>query len=70
MLQVRGPAQLSVPLLPGNSAHSFEVVTGTLVYCVSAGRDGQAWETAVRQALMPVLNSGQVDKRGQGESEK
>uniref|UniRef100_A0A8C7VV32 Protein kinase D4 n=1 Tax=Oncorhynchus mykiss TaxID=8022 RepID=A0A8C7VV32_ONCMY len=70
VLQVRGPAQLSVPLLPGNSAHSFEVVTGTLVYCVSAGRDGQAWETAVRQALMPVLNSGQVDKRGQGESEK
>ncbi|XP_024282076.1 serine/threonine-protein kinase D3 isoform X1 [Oncorhynchus tshawytscha] len=65
VLQVRGPAQLSVPLLPGNSAHSFEVVTGTLVYCVSAGRDGQAWETAVRQALMPVLNSGQVDKRGQ-----
>uniref|UniRef100_A0A673VSY9 Protein kinase D4 n=1 Tax=Salmo trutta TaxID=8032 RepID=A0A673VSY9_SALTR len=70
VLQVRGPAQLSVPLLPGNSAHSFEVVTGTLVYCVLAGRDGQAWETAVRQALMPVLNSGQVDKQGQGESEK
>uniref|UniRef100_A0A8C7RJ06 Protein kinase D4 n=1 Tax=Oncorhynchus mykiss TaxID=8022 RepID=A0A8C7RJ06_ONCMY len=59
VLQVRGPAQLSGPLLPDNSAHSFEVVTGTLVYCVLAGRDGQAWETAVRQALMPVQSSGQ-----------
>uniref|UniRef100_A0A4W5RNP0 protein kinase C n=1 Tax=Hucho hucho TaxID=62062 RepID=A0A4W5RNP0_9TELE len=59
VLQVRGPAQLSCPLLPDNSAHSFEVVTGTLVYCVLAGRDGQAWETAVRQALMPIQGSGQ-----------
>uniref|UniRef100_A0A674A402 Protein kinase D4 n=1 Tax=Salmo trutta TaxID=8032 RepID=A0A674A402_SALTR len=69
VLQVRGPAQLSGPLLPDNSVHSFEVVTGTLVYCVLAGRDGQAWETAVRQALMPVQSSGQTGKRGQGESE-
>uniref|UniRef100_A0A4W5RSX9 Protein kinase D4 n=1 Tax=Hucho hucho TaxID=62062 RepID=A0A4W5RSX9_9TELE len=60
VLQVRGPAQLSCPLLPDNSAHSFEVVTGTLVYCVLAGRDGQAWETAVRQALMPIQGSGQA----------
>ncbi|XP_045078326.1 serine/threonine-protein kinase D3 [Coregonus clupeaformis] len=65
VLQVLGPAQLSVPLLPGNSAHSFEVVTGTLVYCVLAGSDGQAWETALRQALMPLQNSGQVGKQGQ-----
>ncbi|KAK6323367.1 hypothetical protein J4Q44_G00057060, partial [Coregonus suidteri] len=70
VLQVLGPAQLSVPLLPGNSAHSFEVVTGTLVYCVLAGSDGQAWETALRQALMPLQNSGQVGKQGQGESER
>ncbi|XP_045556451.1 serine/threonine-protein kinase D3 isoform X2 [Salmo salar] len=66
VLQVRGPAQLSGPLLPDNSVHSFEVVTGTLVYCVLAGRDGQAWETAVRQALMPVLSSGQTGRQDHG----
>ncbi|XP_044040941.1 protein kinase D4 isoform X1 [Siniperca chuatsi] len=58
VLQVRGPAQLSVPSLPGNSAHSFEVVTATLVYCVVAGETGPAWESAIRQALMPVQSSG------------
>ncbi|CAB1345443.1 unnamed protein product [Coregonus sp. 'balchen'] len=57
VLQVRGPAQLSGPMLPGNSAYSFEVVTVTLVYSVLAGSDGQAWETAVRQALMPDVSS-------------
>ncbi|KAL0970119.1 hypothetical protein UPYG_G00237390 [Umbra pygmaea] len=66
VLQVRGPTQLSVPLLPGNSAHSFEVVTGTLVYCVLAERDGPAWETAVRQALMPVHSSGQAVQHEEG----
>ncbi|XP_045068626.1 serine/threonine-protein kinase D3-like isoform X1 [Coregonus clupeaformis] len=65
VLQVRGPAQLSGPMLPGNSAYSFEVVTVTLVYSVLAGSDGQAWETAVRQALMPVQSSGQAGKQGQ-----
>uniref|UniRef100_A0A671VIU8 Protein kinase D4 n=1 Tax=Sparus aurata TaxID=8175 RepID=A0A671VIU8_SPAAU len=58
VLQVRGPAQLSVPLSPGNSSHSFEVVTASLVYCVVAGEDGPSWESAVRQALMPVQGSG------------
>ncbi|KAF1380747.1 hypothetical protein PFLUV_G00167180 [Perca fluviatilis] len=58
VLQVRGPAQLSVPLLPGNRAHSLEVVTASLVYCVVAGEDGPSWESAIRQALMPVQSSG------------
>ncbi|XP_051284862.1 serine/threonine-protein kinase D3 isoform X1 [Dicentrarchus labrax] len=58
VLQVRGPSQLSVPLLPGNCAHSFEVVTASLVYCVVAGENGPAWESAIRQALMPVQSSG------------
>ncbi|XP_030286007.1 protein kinase D4 isoform X1 [Sparus aurata] len=65
VLQVRGPAQLSVPLSPGNSSHSFEVVTASLVYCVVAGEDGPSWESAVRQALMPVQGSG-----GQGEEKQ
>ncbi|KAJ8281827.1 hypothetical protein COCON_G00043460 [Conger conger] len=54
VLQVRGGGQLSVAKPPGSHAHSFELVTGTLVYCVQAGEEGPAWETAVRQALMPV----------------
>ncbi|XP_070710894.1 protein kinase D4 [Pempheris klunzingeri] len=64
VLQVRGPAQLSVPSLPGNKAHSFEVATASLVYCVEAGEDGPAWESAVHQALMPVQSS-----RGHGEED-
>lgn len=67
VLQVRGPAQLSVPLSPGNSSHSFEVVTASLVYCVVAGVDGPAWESAVRQALMPVQGSGGQGEEKQGE---
>uniref|UniRef100_A0A3B4WWG9 non-specific serine/threonine protein kinase n=1 Tax=Seriola lalandi dorsalis TaxID=1841481 RepID=A0A3B4WWG9_SERLL len=55
VLQVRGPAQLSTPLLPGDSAHSFEVVTASLVYCVVAGEDGPSWESAIRQGLMPFV---------------
>ncbi|XP_031707376.1 protein kinase D4 [Anarrhichthys ocellatus] len=58
VLQVRGPAQLAVPSLPGNSAHTLEVVTASLVYCVLAGESGPSWERAVRQALMPVQSSG------------
>lgn len=65
VLQVRGPAHLCVPLLPGNSAHSLEVVTASLVYCVEAGESGPAWESAIRQALMPVQSSG-----GRGEEKK
>lgn len=67
VLQVRGPAQLSVPSLPGNSAHSFEVVTASLVYCVVAGESGPAWESAIRQALMPVQSSGGHGEENQGE---
>ncbi|XP_022619796.1 serine/threonine-protein kinase D3-like [Seriola dumerili] len=64
VLQVRGPAQLSTPLLPGDSAHSFEVVTASLVYCVVAGEDGPAWESAIHQGLMPVESSeGHDDNR-------
>ncbi|XP_039996460.1 serine/threonine-protein kinase D3-like isoform X4 [Xiphias gladius] len=58
VLQVRGPAQLSGPTLPGDGAHSFEVVTSSLVYCVAAGEDGPVWESAIRQGLMPVERSG------------
>ncbi|KTF80735.1 hypothetical protein cypCar_00032352 [Cyprinus carpio] len=54
VLQVRGPAQLTVPVLPGNSAHSFELVTVSLVYCVFADQDGASWESALDQALRPV----------------
>ncbi|KAG9346662.1 hypothetical protein JZ751_006974 [Albula glossodonta] len=57
VLQVRGPRKLSVPPPPGNRAHSFELVTSVLVYCVLADREGQAWEAAIRQALMPVQSS-------------
>ncbi|KAM9827413.1 protein kinase D4 [Neosynchiropus ocellatus] len=54
VLQVRGPNQLTVPSLPGDRTHSFEVLTLSLVYCVSAGTDGPAWERALRQAMMPM----------------
>ncbi|XP_032355186.1 protein kinase D4 [Etheostoma spectabile] len=67
VLQVRGPAQLSVPLLPGNSSHSLEVVTASLVYCVMAGEDGPPWESAIRQALMPVQSSGGHGEENQDE---
>ncbi|XP_055362789.1 protein kinase D4 isoform X2 [Betta splendens] len=57
VLEVRGSGQLSVSTLPGNKAHWFEMVTAVLVYCV-AGEDAAEWESAVRQALMPVQGSG------------
>ncbi|XP_023136187.1 serine/threonine-protein kinase D3 isoform X2 [Amphiprion ocellaris] len=65
VLRVRGPTRLLVPSLPGGGAHSLELVTGSLVYCVEAGEDGAAWESAIRQALMPVQSS-----RGHGEGNK
>uniref|UniRef100_A0AAQ4PRA8 protein kinase C n=1 Tax=Gasterosteus aculeatus aculeatus TaxID=481459 RepID=A0AAQ4PRA8_GASAC len=58
VLEVRGPAQLAVPSLPGNRAHTLEVVTASLVYCVLAGSGSAAWERAVRQALMPMASGG------------
>ncbi|XP_062239997.1 protein kinase D4 isoform X2 [Platichthys flesus] len=58
VLQVRGPAQLPTPLSPGDHAHSFELVTASLVYCVEAGEEGPAWESAIHQGLMPVESSG------------
>uniref|UniRef100_A0A667XQS4 protein kinase C n=1 Tax=Myripristis murdjan TaxID=586833 RepID=A0A667XQS4_9TELE len=66
VLEVRGPAQLSVPLLLGDMAHSFEVVTASAVYCVVAGKAGPAWEGAIRQALMPV-EGHTLGKENQGE---
>ncbi|XP_026018165.1 protein kinase D4 isoform X1 [Astatotilapia calliptera] len=56
VLGVRGPTQLSVPPSDG-STHSFELVTVSLVYCVIAGEEGAAWESAIRQAMMPVESS-------------
>jgi len=67
VLQVRGPAQLSVTSLPGEGAHSFELVTASLVFCVQAGTEGAAWESAVCQALMPLLSSTGPDEEQQGE---
>ncbi|XP_053716036.1 protein kinase D4 [Synchiropus splendidus] len=61
VLQVRGPTQLTVPSLPGDRTHSFEVLTLSLVYCVTAGADGPAWESALRQAMMPM---GSRDPQG------
>ncbi|XP_068443667.1 protein kinase D4 isoform X2 [Clinocottus analis] len=58
VLRVRGPAHLTVAPLPGSGAHTLEVVTASLVYCVAAGEDGPAWESAIRRALMPVQSSG------------
>ncbi|XP_007563644.1 protein kinase D4 [Poecilia formosa] len=65
VLQVRGPAHLAMPSLPGADPHSFELVTASLVFCVQAGEDGAAWESAVCQALMPVQSS-----RGPGEEQQ
>uniref|UniRef100_A0A3B1IN52 protein kinase C n=1 Tax=Astyanax mexicanus TaxID=7994 RepID=A0A3B1IN52_ASTMX len=54
VLQVRGQGQLTVPLAPGDSGHSFELVTGSLVYCVFADSEGPSWEAAIRLALRPL----------------
>ncbi|KAM8900542.1 protein kinase D4 isoform 2-T2 [Spinachia spinachia] len=66
VLEVRGAAQLAVPSLPGNRAHTLEVVTASLVYCVLAGGGSAAWESAVRRALMPVASGGGGDEGGGG----
>lgn len=65
VLQVRGSSQLSVPQLPGYSAHSFELVTASLTYCVVAGDQGPTWETAIRQALMPIQSCSSSSGQGQ-----
>uniref|UniRef100_H3CN08 Protein kinase D4 n=1 Tax=Tetraodon nigroviridis TaxID=99883 RepID=H3CN08_TETNG len=62
VLHVRGPAQLTAAPLPGDSAHSFEVATASLVYCVAAGEDGEAWADAIRQALMPIEESRSTEE--------
>lgn len=67
VLQVRGPAELSVALSPGNGTHTLEVVTAAVVYCVLAGETGPAWESAIRQALMPFQSSGGRGEENQGE---
>ncbi|MEQ2171755.1 hypothetical protein GOODEAATRI_014011 [Goodea atripinnis] len=66
VLQVRGPAMLSVPPLPGNEVHSFELVTASLVFCVQAGDDAAAWESSIFQALMPLQSSIGPGKAQQG----
>ncbi|XP_060951922.1 protein kinase D4 [Limanda limanda] len=70
VLQVRGSAQLATPLAPGDHAHSFEVVTALLVYCVVAGEEGPAWEDAIHQGLMPVESRGGGGGGGSEEEEE
>ncbi|XP_047459956.1 serine/threonine-protein kinase D3-like [Mugil cephalus] len=70
VLQVRGPSHFSVPLLPGVSPHSLELVTASLVYCVVAGEDGADWEDSIRQALMPVQSSGGQSEEKQDEDQR
>lgn len=68
VLQVRGPAQLSVAPLPGADPHSFELVTASLVFCVQAGDEGAAWKSSICRALMPVQSSRGPGEQHQGES--
>lgn len=69
VLQVRGSSHLSVPRLAGYNVHSFELVTASVTYCVVAGEQGPAWETAIRQALMPIQSSSsRHGQDGQGGS--
>uniref|UniRef100_A0A3B3CD38 non-specific serine/threonine protein kinase n=1 Tax=Oryzias melastigma TaxID=30732 RepID=A0A3B3CD38_ORYME len=69
VLQVRGPSQLSVPVLPGDEAHSFELLTASLVFCVQAGVEAASWESAICQALMPMQSSrGRAEQEQQGEN--
>ena len=63
VLQVRGPAHLS--LSPGNSGHTLEVETAALVFCVAAGDEASVWESAIRQALMPVQSSVGGEEQGE-----
>ncbi|XP_076145017.1 protein kinase D4 isoform X1 [Alosa pseudoharengus] len=54
VLQIRGTGQMA------DSEYSFELETATAVYRVVAEEEeeGTAWESAMRQALMPVHGSG------------
>ncbi|XP_058481964.1 protein kinase D4 [Solea solea] len=73
VLQVRGPAHLCMPVLPGNCAHSFEVVTSSLVFCVSdddSGGGAPLWQSAIRQGLMPVESNGRGGGGGGGVEEE
>lgn len=54
MLHVRGLDQRTVPVLPDNGEHLFELVTSSLVYYVFADQEGQCWESALKLALRPV----------------
>uniref|UniRef100_A0A8C1MPA6 Serine/threonine-protein kinase n=2 Tax=Cyprinus carpio TaxID=7962 RepID=A0A8C1MPA6_CYPCA len=69
ILQVRPAGDFSL-VPPGTSPHCFEIMTGTMIYfvgedpnttpCVApnsgVGREfAKGWETAIRQALMPVI---------------
>ncbi|KAI4808495.1 hypothetical protein KUCAC02_000552 [Chaenocephalus aceratus] len=56
VLQVRGPPPTS-PCRQANSGHTLEVETAALVFCVAAGDEASVWESAIRQALMPVQSS-------------
>ncbi|XP_056156078.1 protein kinase D4 [Lampris incognitus] len=66
VLQVRSPRVLTVPVLPGGAAHSFEILTTAVIYCVSAGEDGPAWEDAIRRALMPLHSNWPTEDRDEG----
>ncbi|MBN3296282.1 KPCD1 kinase, partial [Amia calva] len=62
ILQVRGPRQTCASTPSESSVYSFELVTDSLVYCVSevqTAPDG-GWERAIRQALMPVHSSADI----------
>uniref|UniRef100_A0A8C1QLB1 Serine/threonine-protein kinase n=1 Tax=Cyprinus carpio TaxID=7962 RepID=A0A8C1QLB1_CYPCA len=66
ILEVRPAGDFSL-VPPGTSPHCFEIMTGTMIYFVgedpnttpspsSMGREfAKGWETAIRQALMPVI---------------
>ncbi|XP_052003223.1 protein kinase D4 isoform X2 [Xyrauchen texanus] len=68
VLQVRGPGQLTMAVVPDNSKHSFELVTGTLVYCVFADEEGPSWESALKLALRPLQGTAMdmTDATGDG----
>ncbi|KAI4901141.1 hypothetical protein NFI96_030382, partial [Prochilodus magdalenae] len=66
VLQVRGPGQLTVPVMPADSSHSFELVTSSLVYCVFADAEGPVWEATIRLALMPLEGSAPTRAESSG----
>ncbi|XP_057202139.1 protein kinase D4 isoform X2 [Triplophysa rosa] len=72
VLHVRGLDQLTVPVLPDNGEHSFELVTSSLVYCVFADQEGPCWESALKLALRPVQGTklDTTDTTGQGQHNK